>query len=275
MLLLLAPACGDDGDERSTPSTVAVADQGLNVRTEERDLAGMPTLVVRPSDPGPFPLVVFVHGAGVGPQLYAPLLTELAEAGNVVVAPAMPGSVDRPGVGALYSLPFQPGRIRDVVSAVTATEGPQAIGAADPERVVVMGHDVGAMAVLATAFNSCCLDGRIDAVVALSGQLASFPGGSFIIGTAPLLLVHGDADAVVPFSGSGSALQEVGTSAYLLSVVDGDHSQYLAPDDDAHQGVVDAVLAFLTATVGGDPQGGLADLRTAGSSPGVRLTSRG
>ncbi len=47
----------------------------------------LPTTVWYPSDGGgPFPLVVFVHGFGVTPADYAPLLTRIAGAGYVVAA---------------------------------------------------------------------------------------------------------------------------------------------------------------------------------------------
>ena len=272
-LLVLAPlACGDDEAER--PEALApVADDGAQTRSDIRAVAGLPTLVVQPQGGGPFPLVLFVHGAGAPPEFYEGLLTELAAEGNVVVAPAMPGSVDDAGLGALQALPFQPGRVRQVIDAVT--EGGQAIPAADPERVVLVGHSLGAMTALATAFNTCCVDQRVDAVVSIAGQLATFPGGVWNTGLVPVLLVHGRLDDTVAYAGSGEALQELGPSAYLLTVEEGDHGGYLSRDDTDYPAVRDAILAFMLSTVGDQPQAGLADLATAGGSAGVRLTARG
>ena len=273
---LLAPACGGDDDSASDgaqPTATSLVDDAPAVRSEERTFASLPTLVVRPAAQGPFPLVLFVHGAGAPPQFYEPLLEGLAAAGNVVVAPAMPGSVDHSDFSALASLPFQPGRVKQVLDAVTT--GPQAIHDADPERIVVMGHSLGAMTSLAIGFNSCCLDQRIDAIVAIAGDMATFPGGRYASGTLPLLLVHGEDDDIVPFLASGQALQQLGTSAYLVAVEGGDHTNYLAPEDRAFPAIVAAIVSFFEATIGGDPRGGLADLTSAGSMPGVRLTPRG
>jgi dienelactone hydrolase len=275
---LLAPvACGGDDapevdDARPAGGTV-VDDDALRVRQEERTVAGLRSLVVRPLGSGTWPLAVFVHGAGAPPEYYVDLLEDLASEGYVVVAPAMPGSVDHSDFEAVLALPFQPGRVEQVITAVTA--GPGAIAAADPDRVVVLGHSLGGMTALAIAFNSCCMDQRVDAVVSIAGQLAPFPGGTYGTGTAPVLLVHGEADEVVPLAGSGEALQQIGASAHLLTVLRGDHGHYLGAESPAYPAVRDAVVAFLRATVGDDPQGGIADLVQAGESDGVRLTSRG
>jgi alpha-beta hydrolase superfamily lysophospholipase len=272
LLALAAGACGSDeggGGGEPVRAEPPVEDAGLPIRTEMRTMAGLPTLVVRPRQHGPWPLVVWVHGPGAPPESYGDLLDEIAAVGNVVVAPTMPGNV---GLEALLALPFQPGRVRQVIDAVTT--GPQAIAAADPEHIAVAGHSLGAMTALAEGFNSCCVDHRVDAVVAVAGGLAAFPGGLYNTGTIPVLLVHGEQDDVVSYAGSGEALQEVGTSAYLLTVERGDHDAYLRADDEVHPAVRDAILAFLHATIGGSPQAGLADLNNAGGRPGVRLTTR-
>lgn len=273
LLAVALVACGDDGESERPEAVEPIADDGARTRSEVRAVAGLPTLVIQPRGGGPFPLVLFVHGAGAPPEFYEDLLTDLAAEGNVVVAPAMPGSVDDAGLSALSALPFQPGRVEQVIDAVT--EGRESISAVDPERVVVAGHSLGAMTALATAFNTCCVDRRIDAVVAIAGQLAAFPGGVWNTGRVPVLLVHGRLDDTIAYTGSGAALQELGTSAYLLTVEQGDHGGYLDGNDTGYPAVRNAVLAFLLSTVGDQPQAGLTDLATAGSAAGVRLTTRG
>jgi dipeptidyl aminopeptidase/acylaminoacyl peptidase len=270
VILVLAAACGDDdsappatrrGDEEPPPP---------EVRSDTREIAGLLSLVVRPVPPGPYPLVVFVHGAGAPPVDYTDLLEDIASAGHVVVAPAMPGSVDDSSIGALLALPFQPGRVRQVIAAVTGP-GPEHLRAVDPQQVALVGHSLGGMTALAVGYHTCCVDPRVDAVVSIAGEAADFPNGQYQAVGPPLLLVHGERDDTVPYEGSVNALALLGNPAYLLTLEDADHGSYLGPEARRYRTVVDAIDAFLDATVGGAPAAGLADLRAAGNRPGVTL----
>ncbi len=273
VVLLLAAACGDDD---SPPATTEAHGDGAPaepaVRSETREIAGLLTLVIRPAEPGPWPLVVFVHGAGAPPVYYTDLLEDLAASGHVVVAPAMPGSVDDAGPGALLALPFQPGRVRQVIGAVTGP-GPEHMGSVDPDQVAVVGHSLGGMTALALGFHTCCQDLRVDAVVSIAGEAANFPNGQYTTSGPPLLLIHGERDTTVPYDGSVRALALLGNPAYLLTVEDADHGSYLGPEARRFRTVVRAIEGFLDATIGGTPTAGLADLRAAGARPGVSLES--
>ena len=277
LVALAAVGCGDSASTESRPAppvdTAGSGEvSGLPTRSDERTIAGLQSLVILPRGGGPYPLVVFVHGAGAPPDYYTDLLGGLAAAGHVVVAPSMPGSVDDAGAGALLALPFQPGRVRDVIDAVTT--GPEAIPGIDLDEIAIVGHSLGAMTALATAYNTCCVDRRIDAVVSVAGQSVTFPGGRFQRGRVPLLLVHGSADDTVAYVGSRRALAQLGTSSFLLTVAGGDHGGYLDGTDRVYPAVRDAILGFLRATVGNEPRAGVSEMTIAGRRPGVDLTRR-
>ena len=78
--------------------------------------------------------VVVCHRDGSQVEIKATMLygyeglkrTEIAEAGNVVVAPSMPGSVNDSSAGALLALPFQPGSVHEVPESASAMRTPSA-----------------------------------------------------------------------------------------------------------------------------------------------------
>jgi alpha-beta hydrolase superfamily lysophospholipase len=268
-LLLAAAACGNDAGRPTAEPQPVEEPTPPAVDSDIREIAGLDVLVVRPVEHGPWPLVVFVHGAGAPPLFYADLLHDLAASGHVVLAPAMPGSVDDAGAGALLSLPFQPGRVRRLISAVTA--GPERMASVDPDHIAIVGHSLGGMTALAVGYHTCCIDSRVDGIVSIAGEAAAFPGGQYSTAGPPLLLIHGERDPTVPYEGSVRALAFLGNPAYLLTVEDADHGSYLDPSAARYETVRDAIDAFLDATVGSSPGAGLADLHAAGNRPRVSL----
>jgi fermentation-respiration switch protein FrsA (DUF1100 family) len=101
-------------------------------------------------------------------------------------------------------------------------------GLVDPDKVAVAGHSLGAITTLGVAYNSCCADRRIKAAIPISGIEAGFPGGTFVYRPGPpLLLIHGDADATVPYRGSENAYRAASPPKYLLTILKGPHTPFL------------------------------------------------
>lgn len=183
-----------------------------------------------------FPLVVFGHGLGATPNRYATLLSYVASMGYVVAAPTFPVS-SRAGSGVsqlvdgLGAEGNQPGDLTFVIDqllALGAGAGPLR-GLVDPSRIGAAGHSLGAVTALSLGYNECCFDPRVGAVVAVSGvPNVTRSGRFFTLPPVPLLLVHGDADDVVPYVGSALAFAAAGSPKYLLTVVGGDHGFGLA-----------------------------------------------
>ncbi len=90
--------------------------------------------------PGPFPVVVFMHGFQLGPNDYTSYGTHLASWGYVTIRPQLPAYIGGPNH---VQLAEQVGSILDWVEAnADDPEGPLA-GLADLERVVLAGHSLG------------------------------------------------------------------------------------------------------------------------------------
>ena len=265
-LLARAAACGRRR-RRSTPSTPR--------RRRRRACGSAPRSGPRrdaharrpPQGAGPFPLVVFVHGAGAPPQLYAPCSrARRRERRRGPRDARQRGPPDRRAP----TLPYQPGRMRQVLDAVTRP-GPQAIRAADPERVVVMGHNLGGMAVLATGSTGAASTGG-------STPWSPCPGGWRRSPAAPTpaapsrLLVHGAGDDVVPFGGSGGPSRSSVPPRTCCPSRAG--TTRLPRADDAATRGSGRDPRLPPATVGGDPRAAW-PISPRGPLPGVRLTTRG
>jgi fermentation-respiration switch protein FrsA (DUF1100 family) len=184
------------------------------------------------SDRGPFPLVEFSHGFTSNGPSYTLLLRRLASAGYVVAAPTFPlSSRAAPGGPSGGDYKNQPADVSFVISEMLRLnrDGASLLrGLVDPDKVAVAGHSLGAITTLGVAYNSCCADRRIKAAIPISGIEAGFPGGTFVYRPGPpLLLIHGDADATVPYRGSENAYRAASAPKYLLTILKGPHTPFL------------------------------------------------
>lgn len=206
---------------------------------------------------GPFPLVMFSHGFTASGPAYGPVLEQWAAAGYVVAAPTFPlSSGAAPGGPALGDYIYQPADISFVlgeVLALDASESDPFEGLIDEERVAASGHSLGAITSIGLAYNGCCEDDRIDAYIPISGLRLPFFDDSFAYDEgAPLLLIHGEDDGTVPFSGSESLFTEAPAPKYLLRLIDGPHTPFPGPGGPV---INDAVIAFLDAYLKDKPDG--------------------
>lgn len=226
--------------DRSRP-TPAAGDQAARL---ERTL---PTVTYRPVGDGRFPLVVFAHGNTVGdPGYYEVLLRSWAAAGYVVAAPIFPLSSTRLPGGA-GDLVNQPADVSFVITEMLRMNaepaGPYA-GRLDSGRIGVAGHSLGAMTTLGVAFHSCCLDDRIRAGIVLAGRERPFPTGTFFPGTrTPILVVHGDADPLLPLEGARRIFDDAQGPRFLLTLAGGDHDSPYAGIDGRPQPDTRLVMA--------------------------------
>ena len=190
------------------------------------DLANAPPATAS----GPYPLVVFGHGFGVTPAIYASLLQSWARAGFVVAAPVFPlGNADTPGGAQESDVINQPGDMSFVITSMLALSGAPAgtstfAGLVDPSRVAVAGHSDGAESALAVAYSRRYRDPRVRASVILSGaEMSGIGGYSYPSGSPPLLAVQGTADTFNEPQYTYTYFRHARRPKYLLRLIGAEH----------------------------------------------------
>ena len=142
---------------------------------------GAPVVDAPPDVSGaPYPVILVSHGFSATPASYEELLSSLAAAGFVVVAPQFPlSSGGRAASPDAADVVNQPGDISflidQILDAPDDDSGP--FGILDPDAIGVAGHSNGGITTLGLIAHTCCRDDRIEAAAVLAGTPAPFPDG--------------------------------------------------------------------------------------------------
>jgi dienelactone hydrolase len=236
---------------------------------DERTLA---TTFTFPDAPGPFPLIAFAHGNAGHPRKFTQLFEAWAAAGFVVVAPAFPLSNDEiPGITSVYDLPNQPGDMTFAISSALRMSGePENFlqGKVNPEEIGVGGLSLGGATTFMVAFDDCCRDRRVDAVIVMDGFHPDFSGMDLTVGI-PLLIIHADGDPVLDYSQATEAFAAAATPKYLVTLHEVVHATpYENDPDPADQLVTDTTTAFWRLHLAHDA-GAATDLSTSARVDGL------
>jgi dienelactone hydrolase len=244
---------------------------------------GPPGPMARPNAPpdtaaGPFPLVVFAPGTGGAPADFGALLGSWAEAGYVVVAPEFPlTGAHAPGGAVVSDYVNQPGDVRFVIDRLLRAPPVELTGLVDGGRVGLAGHSLGGVTTMGVAFNTCCLDPRVKAVVVMAGSPLPFAGGTYFgrVASPPALFIQGSADQRVVPDTSVLSYNRARPPKALVTIVGGTHSSPYQGDQLTPQ--VDLVarvsVDFLDRYLEGRPVGAT-QLRQAVASSGGLATLR-
>jgi fermentation-respiration switch protein FrsA (DUF1100 family) len=197
---------------------------------------GPPVDEVTPDAPaskeGPFPLLVFSHGVGHSGPTYKAKLQKIASAGYVIVAATHPLSNEVTQGGATIDDAEQQSVdlsfLIDEYLAESAAPTGSLSGLIAPERLGAFGHSLGAITALGVGFEDCCADKRLKAVAEWSGLFlpmgadgrADLADGSE---DRPLLVVHGDKDATVPYQSGQDFFAKAPGAKYFVTLTGGDH----------------------------------------------------
>lgn len=223
-------------------------------------LPGLTATLYLPEETSPAPLMVMVPGGGwrsADPTGYARLAVHLAESGVAVLTTRISAADD----GVLYPTP-----VEDIHCAVGYAVARAEEAGLTPDPVILLGHSSGAhLAALAALTTSEdvpeCPDATrpVDALIGIAGvyDVTRLPALAFLLfGVAPdddpdlweegnpllraalrpempVLLLHGDADRVVPVSFTSDfalALEEGGHDTTVTVVPGADHGEIYSPE---------------------------------------------
>jgi predicted dienelactone hydrolase len=179
----------------------------------------------------PYPLVIYSHGFMSNRFGGTYLARHLASHGYVVGAADFPLSVNgAPGGPNFLDLANQPGDVRFVIDqllALSTNAQSSLAGSVDSTRIGLTGLSMGGSTTFLATFHPMLRDPRVRAAAPMAG-VACFFGPDFYAQThVPLLIVHGDIDAVVPYQGNGVfAFGEANPPKYLVTIAAGSHTGF-------------------------------------------------
>jgi predicted dienelactone hydrolase len=251
LVLALVPAASLAGSPTpstpapSTPAPVLVAD--ATVDAGDRSF-GVKVFAPQGVDAagdhlagGPWPVVIFGHGYLSSVDLYTTLLTDLAEAGYLVIAPTSGGELfpDHAAFAADFSA------VIDWLLAENARPGSWFEGAVDVERIAASGHSMGGGASILAA----AADPRIRTVANLAAaetRPSAIEAAADL--TVPALLVAGELDAIAPPDAHQHPIFAAigGAPAQLRVITGGSHCGFI--DDPTESGLLGALTGLVCDT---------------------------
>lgn len=199
-------------------------------QTPARPTRTLETTVWTPTEGGPFPLIVFSHGLSGHPDKFTKLLAAWTRAGFVVAAPAFPLTNDTVAGHAQNwtGLAQQPKDVRFVIDEMLRLADDPTSPVHDlimKDQIGAGGLSLGGATTYGVVFNDCCRDPRIKSAEVLSGaQLPVGGGENHIDGHVPLLIMHGDKDAALPYAAEVKTFTEGAGPIWFVTLAGGTHA---------------------------------------------------
>jgi len=195
--------------------------------------------------------IVYFHGNGGNLSNWSPILAGVARRGHAVLA------IDYRGYGVSTGRPTERGLYRDVEAAVAVpwTEAEsrlplvywgRSLGGAMAARAATVRKPDGV--IIEAGFPGVRAVTRSSPVLAVLSAFASyrFPAGEFLNqAKAPVLMLHGDRDSVIPFALGRELFDQVTAPKEFVAIAGGDHNDAAPPDPAAYWAAIDRFIQNL------------------------------
>jgi len=179
-----------------------------------------------PFDPnaGPYPVVVYSHGFLDSRQGGEYLTLHLASHGYIVASTDYPlSNGSAPGGATVADIANQPGDWSFVLDQVLTEFGADA----DVERIGATGLSLGGLTTYLVTYHRDLRDPRIRAAAPIAGPACLFERSFYQTTDAPLLVLFGDSDQLVPFRQNGArAFRKAGRPKFLVLLDAGSHTGF-------------------------------------------------
>lgn len=237
------PSAGED----TTPAELGASFESIMIPTAD----GERLRAWRLPAEAPRAHIIYFHGNGGNLSVWAPILVNVARRGYSVLA------VDYRGYGLSSGRPTERGLYRDV-DAVVDRAWREADGRTP---IVYWGRSLGtAMAayaatikppagiILESGFPDARTLARISPVLAFLALFSTlrFPTADFMQRVpSPRLVLHGDADSVIPFAQGRALFDRLAEPKQFVTIRGGDHNDISPPDPSAYWSAVDNFISSL------------------------------
>ena len=178
---------------------------------------------------GKYPLVVYSHGFSDQRTGGGYLGRHLASHGYIVAAPDFPlthlGVAGGPNGADLVN---QPGDVSFIIDTLLADKPDNRFaGAVDAQRIGLAGLSLGGLTTSLATFHPALHDRRVRAAVTVAGPACRFSEKFYDNADVPLLLLHGDIDAIVAYEeNSVYGYGKANAPKYLMTIVGGSHTAF-------------------------------------------------
>lgn len=239
--------------EDETPQQAGIPFEAVTIHTTDGERLRA-WLMTPPAPHAARARIVYFHGNGGNLSNWSPILATIVRHGYAVLA------VDYRGYGLSTGRPTERGLYRDV-DAVVAHPWPEAVNTLP---LIYWGRSLGgAMAayaatarkpdgvIIEAGFPSARAAVRSSPVLAVLSLLASyrFPAGEFLNqANAPVLMLHGDRDRVIPFALGRELFDQVTAPKEFVAIPGGDHNDAAAPDPRPYWAAIDRFIAARAGT---------------------------